>query len=360
MPAYAKYVTVLFGLSLLLLLLHIGRGIVVPVYLASLFAWLMTPFCHWLEKRGLSRKLGAVLSLVIVLLFFALLIWFFVTQLQTASRGTDQMQERLLEFRNDVFLYAERNMGFSKTQLAEVTERINSGVREFLLGFGPLVSSLIVASVLFPMSMYFFIAHRNFYHEFLRRVSQRGNLPQIEETIRKETEIVRSYLLGIMGVVAVLAVCNVTALTLIGIEYALLFGVVAACLNVIPVIGSLVGSLLPVIYALIMKDSVWYPVIIGVYFIVIQLLESSVITPNIVGKRMGVNPYAIILAVFFGSVVWGPLGMVLFIPLTAQIKVICTVAEPLKAFGFVLSDPEQERLNLGERLRRWRQKRREG
>jgi predicted PurR-regulated permease PerM len=154
------------------------------------------------------------------------------------------------------------------------------------------------------MAMYFFMAYRTFYREFLHRLASRSSIPKIEETIEKEALMVLRYLLGILGVVAILSVCNITALMIIGVDHAVLFGVVAAVLNIVPLVGTIIGSLIPVLYVLIMEDDMSYPIAVALYFWVIQLLESSIITPNIVGKRMGVNPFAILLAVFIGGR-WG-------------------------------------------------------
>jgi predicted PurR-regulated permease PerM len=356
MPAYARYTVILFGLSLLVLTLYMGRNIIVPVYVASLLAWLMVPFSSLLEKRGLSRKLGAVLSIVAVLIFLTLLTWFFVTQIRGVSSTMDQMQERLLLFKEKAFGWAGEKFGLPDSQMDGYTEQAGQSIRGYASRVGSLASSLFIASILLPMSMYFFLSYRHFYHEFLKRLASRNAIPKIEEAIDKEEQVVRRYLLGILAVVFILSVCNITALMIIGVEHALLFGVVAALLNIVPVVGTILGSLIPVAYVLIMKDEMWYPLVVALYFWGIQILESSILTPTIVGKRMGVNPYAILLAIFIGSAVWGPVGMVLFIPLVAQVKVICTIVEPLKPFGFVLSDPEKDSSSFTDTFRGWWQK----
>lgn len=356
MPQYFKYVVILFGLSLLVFTLYIGKNIIVPVYVASLFSWLMVPFSEMLEKKGVSRKAGAIISIILILIFIILLSWFFISQIRNVLSDFDVMQQKLKEFKEGVFNYAQNNFGLSEQQVEGAAQRLNENLKNFAMGFGSVASSLFIASILLPMSMYFFMAYRSFYREFIHKLSNRSDKPQIKETIEKETDVVRKYLLGILAVVGILSICNVTALTIIGVEHALLFGVVAALLNIIPVVGTIVGSLLPIIYTLIMKDSIVPAIIVALYFWFIQLLESGLITPNIVGKRMGVNPYAVLLAIFIGGAVWGPVGMVLFIPLVAQLKELCTVVEPLKPYGFVLSDPEEDEATMFDNLKQWWQK----
>jgi predicted PurR-regulated permease PerM len=102
-----------------------------------------------------------------------------------------------------------------------------------------------------------------------------------------------------------------------------------------------IGSSLPVLYAFVSKDSLWYPLGVLILFNVIQALESSVFTPNIVGSRVSLNPFAAVLALIIGGQLWGPVGMILFIPFTAVLKVICDEVPALGPLGALLGDPNQ-------------------
>lgn len=155
--------------------------------------------------------------------------------------------------------------------------------------------------------------------------------------------VVQNYIVGLATVIAIIGILNSIGLFALGIKYALFFGLFGALLNVVPYVGVLLGGLLPTVYALITKDSVWYPIgVIGIYWIV-QILEANFITPNIVGSKVSLNPFAAIVAILVGEQVWGIAGMILAIPLLAICKVIFDIIEPLKPIGFVLGEPGSEK-----------------
>lgn len=147
---------------------------------------------------------------------------------------------------------------------------------------------------------------------------------------------------------------------LLDIQHAVFFGVLAAVLTIIPYIGIFIGSLLPILFALVTKDSLWYPLGVALVFWFVQFLEGNFITPNIIGGRVSINPFAAILALFFGGMIWGPLGMILSIPVLAIIKVIFDVVKPLQPYGFLLGNPsnediqERKQINFREVLRKRR------
>ncbi len=102
-----------------------------------------------------------------------------------------------------------------------------------------------------------------------------------------------------------------------------------------------IGSVLPILMALLTKDSIWYAVGVAGIFAAVQFLEGNFITPNIVGSKVSVNPLAAIVALIIGGMLWGPAGMILSIPFTAIIKVVFDHIHSLEAFGFLLGEPPQ-------------------
>ena len=103
------------------------------------------------------------------------------------------------------------------------------------------------------------------------------------------------------------------------------------------------GSVLPILYALITMDSLFYPFIILIGFYVIQLFEGNLFTPMIVGSQVSMNALATLLLIFIGAQIWGLAGMILFIPLGAIIKVICDEIDSLNHFGYLLGRPADDK-----------------
>lgn len=342
-PVYAKYVTVLFGVLLFFITLYIGSTFFIPLFIGLLFSLLMLPFCIWLEKKGVGRSFASVLSIVVLIIALAAFIYFITLQIQNIAEQGDKIQEQVNQFIGQVKDFLQSELGIEQSKQKKYLEDFQKNGAGFLEGIMNFFPSFLVAILLIPLSMFFMLKFRGYYEEFLYKLYSEEKHERIKKGIIWEKDIVVKYLTGILTVVLILAIFNTIALSLFGLEHAIFFAVIAAFLNIIPVLGSILGSTLPVLYALIMKDSLLYPVGIALYFVFIQQVESYIITPNVVGNRVKINPYGIILAIFIGNEVWGPAGMVLFIPMLAILKVICKVVPELNPYFFLLSDPEAEK-----------------
>src|SRR5690606_15578181 len=142
------------------------------------------------------------------------------------------------------------------------------------------------------------------------------------ETLDKIYYVVQSYLLGLVTVRGIVAVLNTIGLMIMGIEYEWLFGTLASLLMLLRYIGIALGSILPALFALAVKDNAWYAVGVVAWFQVVQFLEGNIITPNIVGSKVSINPLMAIIAILLGGMLFGLSGLILALPLTATIKVI--------------------------------------
>jgi predicted PurR-regulated permease PerM len=155
--------------------------------------------------------------------------------------------------------------------------------------------------------------------------------------------VVQYYIIGMMKVMAILAVLNTAALYLIGVKHALFFGLFAALLNVIPYLGPFLGAILPVIFAFLTMDGLVYPFLVIICFTVIQLVESNFLTPKIVGSNVNLNALITFLGLLVGGAIWGVIGMILIIPTLAILKRIFELRESTKPFSYLFGEEETEK-----------------
>jgi predicted PurR-regulated permease PerM len=193
---------------------------------------------------------------------------------------------------------------------------------------------------LFLLPVYIFLIL--FYHpiliEFIRRVFGTDNQIQVNKIITQTKNVIQRYLIGLSIEAVIMATLETTTLLILGIEYALLLGIIGALLNIIPYIGGLVAVALPMIVALATKSSAWYAFYVLAAFYVIQLIDNNFIVPKIVASKVKINALFSIIVVFIGNALWGIPGMFLSIPLLAIVKLVCDNIEPLKPWGFLLGD----------------------
>ena len=154
----------------------------------------------------------------------------------------------------------------------------------------------------------------------------------------KMKDMIRGYLSGLGLVVVILSVLNSVGLLFFGVKYAIMWGCLAGFLAVIPYVGTIVGSLLPILFSFATSDSISVPIGIAIYFLIIQQVEGNFVTPKIIGNKININPFFAILSVVFFGYIWGITGAMLGLPLIGLIKIILSSFDKTAALGTLLSE----------------------
>lgn len=145
---------------------------------------------------------------------------------------------------------------------------------------------------------------------------------QLETTFKKITEQIQRYILTKVGVNLTAGIITTVVLSIIGVDFPIVWGLFVFLFNFIPTIGSAAALVFPVLFTLVQFDSVGTMLLVLVLMAGIQTLAFNVAEPMIMGKRLNLNPILILLSVLVWGYVWGIVGMLLSVPLTAIIKII--------------------------------------
>ncbi len=346
LPGYVKYLVVLASILLTLHVLIIAKSVFSPIFTAFILALLLHPLARRMERIRIPRGISSVLSIVIVFVLLFGLFYFFSAQIRNISGDLAAIETRFNDIIDRGYVWMEDEFGIEQQeQTTYLKNSLNSVLRNstmFLTRTASATAGFFTAFFLVLIALFFFLYYRRFLVNFVYQLFSADEHNVVGNTIHKTEKVVRSYILGLLAVIVIVGVLNITGLMLLGIEHAVFFGVLAAVLTIIPYIGIFIGSILPVVFALVTKDSLWYPVGVALIFWGVQFLEGNFITPNVVGSSVSINPFAAIIALFFGGMIWGPIGMILAIPILAIIKVICDAVESLKPYGFLLGNPPDE------------------
>ncbi len=156
--------------------------------------------------------------------------------------------------------------------------------------------------------------------------------------VKKVSMVSQKYLMGIFLDVVILSVLNSTGFLILGLPHAILFGVLASMLNIIPYVGVMIGSILPILMALLTKDQMSYALGVAAVCFFVQFLDNNFITPLVVGSSVSINPLTATLVLIASAYIWGIPGMVLCLPLTGMAKVVCDHVDSLKPYGYLLGE----------------------
>jgi predicted PurR-regulated permease PerM len=201
-------------------------------------------------------------------------------------------------------------------------------LKDYLIEMVPSVANQVKKMMFFlfsiPIYIFFMLLYRDnlkaFYYSCLKsesRKSATGLLKEVESTYQ-------DYLKGLILVLFIVTILTTVGLYFIGIQNAIFLGVLSGILTLIPYFGVVLSALIPVLIAVLTKDSIWYPISVLALYAVIQFVEGNLITPKIVGDKVDINPLMIILGVMIFGVIAGVFGMILTIPLLALLKIVAS------------------------------------
>jgi len=225
------------------------------------------------------------------------------------------------------------NDWITKSQ-GELLNSSNAAIGQTLMILG----NLLVVLFLLPVYTFLLLFYHPLLIEFIHRLFSSMHQSKVSEIVSQIKNVIQRYLVGLVIEAGIMATLNTAVLLLLGIQYALLLGIISALVNVIPYIGGIVGVALPMMVAIATKESGWYAVYVLAGFYIIQLIDNNYIVPRIVSAKVKINALFSIIVVFIGNAIWGIPGMFLSIPLLAILKLIFDHVEPLKPWGFLLGD----------------------
>lgn len=201
----------------------------------------------------------------------------------------------------------------------------------------PSTLSWIGQALLVPMFVFFFLLYESFLRKFFHKAIDADN-SEIDDVLSKVYLVIEDYFSGLALVMAIVAALNFIGLLLLGVPSALFFATLASLLMIIPYVGVIVGSLLPVALTLVTKDDPMLALAVGGWMWGVQLLEGNFITPNIVGSKVSVNPLFAMLSFMLFGLLWGTFGLVLAMPLIAILKVIFDASPSTQPYGMLIGE----------------------
>lgn len=305
------------------------RGIIVSFLLAGVLVYLFNPVVDRLESRGTSRTWAILLvyaATAIILSGVALYgvprmvgqldrlveaVPAYTQQVQSISRDIESGYDRS-GLPGEVKKIIDERISWLEARILSLANRVISGVVAL---FGQ-VFSIILAPVL---AFYLLRDFNRFKEDFFSLLphSWQNDVVILAGEIN---QVLDSYVRGYLLVSFIVGTLTGTAMYLLGVEFAFILGLFAGLTDLIPYFGPFIGALPAV--ALAMLKSKWLALKVAITFLVIQQLEGNVISPKILGERVGLHPLAVILSLIVAGELFGLPGMLLAVPSAAIIKIL--------------------------------------
>jgi predicted PurR-regulated permease PerM len=341
-PFYAKASLILIGFFTLITMLYILQDIIVPIIYSIMVAILLVPLVDFFVRKKMNRVLAITFSIILVsvAVFFSIVL--LSSRLSSFTESFPKLFDKFYEILDQLILWLSSHFDISTKKLNLFitdfkTDMLNSS-RSLIGSTINTVGNTILIILLIPVYVFMILFYQPLLLDFIRKVFGEKNQAEVNVVLTSTKKLTQNYLLGLLMEFALVAILNTVALLILGIKYAVILGIIGAILNIIPYLGGIVAVALPMIVALVTKDSAWYAVYVLIAYYFIQLLDNNFIVPKIVASKVKINALVSIIVVFLFGALWGISGMFLSIPLTAIIKVIFDNINSLKPWGFLLGD----------------------
>ncbi len=349
------WVRMLIGVTTFCAILYISyliRDILIPLFLAFLVAYVLDPVIDWFEKHGRSRMIGIAASLVLVVLLVAGLSAYTFPKMIGQMRDLVQ-SENLEEFKtwmddkvrpiSDPFADQIHDL-FEPARIREAIQNNLQSLESYAGQIGSTAFGIIgslgagaMSAIGFVLNVFVFgIVTIYLLRDFDTIVEKASSLipskihSRTTDIFRRIDINLRTFLRGQMTVCLILSSIYSVGLLIFGVPFAIPIGFIGGFGNIIPYIGMLLGLVPACIMALVEHQDLFHLLAAIGVFAVGQLLEGTVITPKIVGDKLGLNPVVVILAILIFGKLMGFLGIILAVPIAAVGKVL--VEEGLKAY----------------------------
>lgn len=315
-------------------LLYLLSPILAPFLIAAFLAYLGDPICDTLEAKGCSRTLSVTIVFAAIFIGFGLIILVLIPTLETQISGmlgniplyaawlNDNVLAKiakLLSFERRDFnieglqTAITNNWGSASTLLNKIFVQIRGQAGTMLLWFTYLF--------MIPVVTFYFLRDWDVMLHKIESLLPRAHARQLVELARRSDEVLSGFLRGQLLVMLFLGVAYSVGLSLIGLESSILIGMMAGLVSFVPYLGLVLGLIVAMLVAVLQFHDWTHPMAVLMVFGVIQTVESTVVTPKLVGDRTGLHPVAVLFAVLAGGQLFGFMGMLLGLPVAAVMNV---------------------------------------
>jgi predicted PurR-regulated permease PerM len=333
-----KFAYWMAGLALFLAAVFLLRGILLPFVLGMAMAYFLDPAADYLERLGLSRALSAtVLTLVFLIVSIAalmVLVPLLQSQIMTLAARAPAYAELLRERAEDMLAMVQARVS------AEDLERLRTGVAGLagsaVSWVGKLISelwsgglalvNLVSLAVITPIVTFYLLRDWDKLIGKLDHWLPRDHAATIRTQLALIDETLAAFARGQAIVCALLGVFYGIGLSMVGLEFGLIVGLTTGLISFVPYFGMLTGFVVGIGLAIAQFDSMMPVVLVAAVFVVGQVLEGNIISPKLVGDRVGLHPVWMIFALMAGGAMFGFVGVLLAVPVAATIGVLLRFA----------------------------------
>ncbi len=303
---------------------------------------MLKPIVAFFERKLGSRIVSIFTAYIVAVIPLFALLLFFINQSRILFGDLPSVRSRLNEVMTLAFdwfdqtfqLEADSTSQWISDNVLAASDLSISLIQNSLQSTGYVMAHTVLVIVITYFILLYRTAIKNF---FLAQVKSDGRA-RLGQALIQVQSLTKRYMIGQGLVIVILGLLIGSGLWLIGVPYPFFWGFLAGFLEIIPYVGTSIGGILPVFYTLMISDSLWQPLAVIVLYLIVQQIEGNIISPNIMGPSIKINPLFIILGLFVGGILWGISGMILALPILAVSKEVFRSFHATESLSYLMED----------------------
>jgi len=329
--------TALLLVILAAVVLYYSADVFLQLFIACALAYILNPAVEFLERKGVKRLYG----IMIVFTLTVTVCGFFAVLFAVSITGEfSRMQLNLPAYVQHLYEITpasiKRYLGVETVdmlvlRLGKLLQQVRSSAPDLLKPLLVFLQSALTSTVsmllallgylIIPVYLFYLLFDLPQLKTFIRSYIPERYRPAYAKKLADVDAVLSGFVRGQLSVCAILAILYSAGLYLIGIDLAIAIGSLAGATFIIPYVGTIIGICLSVAMALLKFNDILHPLLCLGWFLFVQLLEGAIITPKIVGDTVGLHPLVAIVALLIGGQLFGLIGMLLAVPVTAVLQI---------------------------------------
>jgi predicted PurR-regulated permease PerM len=358
--AETSWMLTLASVAVVVAALYLAKGVLVPLTLAVMLSFLLSPVCDWLERRWLGRIPAVLVTASLGFTVLGIVVWTAAVQMTSLAPKIPEYQRNVEAKLHSVNEYAVATLSkMTRTaqgmgQNLSPSERTNEGqgtndrpysvrvisspaspLQVFGGMFGTLLEVLGTAGIVIVLVVFFLVRREDLRDRFIHLVGK-GHVTVTTQMLEDAGARISRYLSMLFLINFTFGISVGIGLYLIGVPNAILWGILATALRFIPYIGPWIAAAMPIGLSMAISTGWVAPLLTAGLFVVLELISNNVLEPWLHGKSTGVSAVAILVAAVFWMWLWGPVGLLLATPLTVCVLVVGKHVPQLSFLGILL------------------------
>lgn len=335
---------VILAAGAVLSLIYFAKVILIVFLISILMSFVLAPVVEFLLRFQIPRGLCALIAvlMLVALLAGATYVSYgralaFMYELPKYSARIQQMMAPVREQAEQIEKTTETVLPPTEEDKKTVTVKQSSNLADLVSRNASSVSEIVLALTFIPFLVFFMLSWKDHVRSASVMLFSMENRNTAYVMLGLIARMIRSFIIGNFIIGAFLSACSIAVFGLIGLPYFYFLGVISGFVSLIPYLGVILAVLPPLVADLGHLTTGIFLVVVG-SVLGLHLIAMNVLYPQILGKRLQLNPLALTMALLFWGWLWGAMGLVLAVPITGAIKIICDHIERLRPYGAWLGE----------------------